>query len=407
MQVDPRHYEQERLAALDGYDVLDTPPEEPFDRITRVVRSVLQVPIAMVNFIDGHRVWFKSQTGVCGTEAPRSASICTYTIQQSQALVIEDTALDERFAREPYVLGEPYVRFYAGVQLRSRSGHNIGTLCAVDSKPRVLGEGQLRTLIDLANIVMDELELRNQASTDTLTGVLSRRAFRSEAERAFALARRHGHDLSCIAFDLDHFKRINDTNGHDAGDAVLVEATKASGSELRKSDLLGRMGGEEFAVMLPHTSGAAALSVAEKMRRAISAVSFAAGDETIAVTASFGVAAVDQSTGDIDALLKRADLALYAAKGDGRNRCAFSEPVKVIQPQLRRRVLKAGRIIFNLGRSTIDCTVRSLSDSSAGIDVSSTANIPDEFKLNIETDGLSRACIAVAKRDRHIEVEFV
>jgi diguanylate cyclase (GGDEF)-like protein len=407
MQLDLRENEQARLSALDRYDILDTPSEEAFDRITRVVRSVLQVPIAMVNFIDGHRVWFKSHPGMSATEGPREVSICKLTIQQTRALVVPDTVLDRRFAQEPFVLGEPYVRFYAGVPLRSRSGHNIGTLCALDSKPRMLEDGQVQTLVDLADIVMDELEFRNQASIDGLTGVLSRRAFRDEAERAFALARRHGHDLSCITFDLDHFKHINDSNGHDAGDAVLVESARACLSELRKSDLLGRMGGEEFAVVLPHTGRSAALSVAEKMRRAISGLSFAGRSEDMTVTASFGVASVDRSTADFHTLLKRADLALYSAKGEGRNRCAVSDPVEAINPQIRRRVLKAGRIFFNLGRSTIDCTVRSLSDSSAGIDVSSTAGIPDEFKLHIETDDMSRACRIVTKRDKHIEVDFI
>jgi hypothetical protein len=105
-------------------------------------------------------------------------------------------------------------------------------------------------------------------------------------------------------------------------------------------------------------------------------------------------------------LLKRADLALYSAKGDGRNRCALSEPVDATQPQIRRRVLKAGRIFFNFGRSAIDCTVRSLSEMGAGIDVSSTAGIPDEFKLHIDSDDVSKMCRISMKRDKHIEVVF-
>ena len=110
---------------------------------------------------------------------------------------------------------------------------------------------------------------------------------------------------------------------------------------------------------------------------------------------------------DIDAVLQHADAALYAAKADGRNRCVEWRPLESVPPNLRRRVFKAGQISFNAGRSTIDCTVRSLSDSGAGMDVISSAGVPESFKLRIDADDLSRGCKVVAKRDKHIEVEFV
>src|SRR5699024_8572111 len=148
---------------------------------------------------------------------------------------------------------------------------------------------------------------------------------------------------------------------------------------LRASDLVGRLGGEEFALLLPHTGLLAAREVAEKMRGAIERQTFETKQGTIKATASFGVAAMDRSMMDIDALLQGADAALYAAKAAGRNRTTEWTPPSRVAPGARRRVFKAGKIAFNQGRSTIDCTVRTLSDTGAGLDVDNTADVPDIF----------------------------
>ena len=125
------------------------------------------------------------------------------------------------------------------------------------------GAHDLDLLADLGKLVETELDLRIQANTDSLTHVLSRRAFRQETERALALAVRHRHDLSCIVFDIDHFKIVNDENGHASGDMVLRLTAQTSRDQLRKTDIFGRVGGEEFAIVLPHTSAADAVKVAE------------------------------------------------------------------------------------------------------------------------------------------------
>ena len=403
----PGEREQARLDALDSYDILDTPAEEAFDRITRLVRSIFDVPISTVTFLDGHRQWFKSYPGLPNCESERGPALCNFAVQQGRPLVVQDTLQDSRFESNPFVVGEPHIRFYAGVPLRSPEGHDIGTLCAIDTVPKAFDGQKLQILADLARVVMDQLELRRLASTDSLTGVLSRRAFRDEAERAIARAFRYAHDLTCIVFDLDRFKQINDQNGHDIGDVVLREAVGACRRNLRKSDVLARMGGEEFAILLPHTGVQAALAVSEKIRRAIAQLRIAMGTGTTEITASFGVAGLDRSISDIDGLLKRADLALYEAKGDGRNRCVIWQGVEEVKPETRRRVFKAGKISFNLGRSTINCTVRSLSEVSATLDVLSTAGIPDRFKLAVEADNFSRTCSVSSKRDKHLEVEFI
>jgi diguanylate cyclase (GGDEF)-like protein len=405
MKSDPQK-EQERLSALDGYDILDTRAEESFDRITRLVKHILGVSISTVTFLDGHRQWFKSQIGMDGQETPRGPAFCNVVIREAAALVVPDALLDERFAQNPFVLGKPHIRFYAGFPLRAPTGEIVGTLCAMDPTPRFLSAAQLAILSDLAAIVMDELELRKLAAIDGLTGALSRRAFRQEGARVLALAQRHGHALSSIIFDLDHFKAINDGHGHSVGDLVLKEAVATCQSRLRKSDMLGRIGGEEFAVLLPLVGEKDAMTIAENMRASLARLRVQGGDGPLGVTASFGVAELDRSVLNVDALLKRADTALYAAKEDGRNRCMAWASNEEAPSHLARRVFKAGRISFNLDQSTIDCTVRTLADDHAGLDVISTAGIPQQFKLQIEVDDLYRSCRVVVKSDKHIEAAF-
>lgn len=266
--------ERLRLEALQRYDILDTPAEQSFDRVTSLARKLFRMPIALVTLIDGHRQWFKSRQGYAAEETPRSSAICAIAIQSHEPLIVEDICEDARFADGPYVTEEPFIRFYAGAPLVTPDGHALGTLCVLDHKPRRFGPRQTEVLRQLAGVVMDEIELRVAANTDALTGALSRRAFRSEGERASHLAARHGHEISLVALDLDHFKRVNDTYGHPAGDAVLARSVDVCLAQLRKSDLIGRLGGEEFAVLLPYSGPRAAFEVAERLRAAIEAESF-------------------------------------------------------------------------------------------------------------------------------------
>jgi diguanylate cyclase (GGDEF)-like protein len=404
--ADPQARERDRLIALDRFDVLETPREETFDRIVRLARSIFRVPMATVSLIDGHRQWHKSFDGLSGNEAPREHTFCNRTIQEQRPLVVTDAATDPRFCDNPFVTGEPGVRFYAGIPLRTQEGHSIGTLCIVDTKPRDFGPTELEILSDLARVAMEGLELRLVATTDTLTGAMSRRTFKDEGKRAVALAFRHHHDLSCIAFDLDHFKSVNDTFGHSAGDAVLAETVRACTGELRKTDRIGRLGGEEFGILLPNTGRDGALQTAEKMRRAIEALRFDFTEPAARITASFGVASLTRDTADFEALLNHADAALYKAKAAGRNRCsAFAAEVQPAASN-RRRVLKGGRILFNERQSSIDCTIRSLSDLGAGIDVYDSLAVPKRFDLVIPADQTERACRVVSKTAKHVEAEF-
>jgi len=148
--AEPRH-EAERLAALRSYNILDTPPEPEYEAITALIAELCAVPIALVSLVDENRQWFKSNCGlseVSGTS--RDVSFCTHAIEHKGILEIPDTLLDPRFAQNPLVLGEPFLRFYAGAPLVDREGMVLGTLCVADRVPRRLTLEQWSNLARLA-----------------------------------------------------------------------------------------------------------------------------------------------------------------------------------------------------------------------------------------------------------------
>lgn len=166
-------------------------------------------------------------------------------------------------------------------------------------------------------------QLLRLALTDELTGVLNRRAFLDRAEQELARARRTGRPLGILMADIDHFKVINDTHGHATGDAALKRFTASFKVNLRVSDVFGRLGGEEFAILLPETDRAGCVITAERLRRAVERLELEIDGTKITFTASFGVASFTLGAGTADtvaAALLRADQALYRAKNHGRNR---------------------------------------------------------------------------------------
>ncbi len=165
-----------------------------------------------------------------------------------------------------------------------------------------------------------QFALEDMATTDSLTGLANRQAFMERAVGEFSRARRYSRSLSVIMIDIDHFKSINDQYGHAAGDEVLRQLGRQCYSRLRDSDFLGRIGGEEFVLLLPDTPQDSAYHVAERMREQISntVISLESG-RPLSITASFGVAAMNKDDTDFKEILQRADFAMYAAKHAGRN----------------------------------------------------------------------------------------
>ena len=150
--------EERRLLALHQSGVLDTEPEERFDRYTRIAAALFDVPIALVSLVDRDRQWFKSRWGVDASETDRDLAFCAHAILGNDVMQVPDALADERFADNPLVIGEPRVRFYAGAPLSLGDGSLVGTLCVADHRARNLDEGQLQLLSDLSKLVERELQ---------------------------------------------------------------------------------------------------------------------------------------------------------------------------------------------------------------------------------------------------------
>jgi diguanylate cyclase (GGDEF)-like protein len=162
-------------------------------------------------------------------------------------------------------------------------------------------------------------ELAELARTDPLTGALNRRAMEEAALRETARSIRHGHPLCMIVADVDHFKNLNDTYGHAAGDCALQALVRQAKTMMRGNDLLARTGGEEFTILLPDTAASSGVVTAERLRQAIEALEVPFENRPIRFTISAGVAQFDPSQGDWENMMRRADSAMYDAKEHGRN----------------------------------------------------------------------------------------
>lgn len=160
--------EPQRLEALRSLNILDTPPEPEFDRITRLLARSLHVPITLVVLVDEERQWFKSRVGLDAQETHRDHAFCAHAILRDSPLIVPDARLDPRFADNTLVVDAPNIRFYAGAPIKSSSGHRLGTLCAIDTKPHQLSQDEMETLCDLAELVSNEIRLRERLSSTSV-----------------------------------------------------------------------------------------------------------------------------------------------------------------------------------------------------------------------------------------------
>ncbi len=245
--------ETARLKSLHSLRILDTEPEERFDRITRMAKRIFDVDICLVSLVDANRQWFKSKQGLDACETSREISFCGHTILDEEIFIVEDAQADPRFADNPLVTGEPHIRFYSGCSIHGPNRQRIGTLCLINAKPRSLSDDDQTMLKDFAKLVEDELALLSQTTVDDLTGVSNRLGFNTIARHMLSLCRRTGAKAELVFFDLDGFKDVNDNFGHGAGDNLLKLFGKLLTQCFRSTDVVARLGGDEFVVLLTGT----------------------------------------------------------------------------------------------------------------------------------------------------------
>jgi diguanylate cyclase (GGDEF)-like protein len=311
--------ENRRLAALRGSGILDTPAEERFDRITRIARRVFDVPIALVSLVDEHRQWFKSSQGLDAQETPRDISFCGHAILSPDVLVIQDARDDQRFRDNPLVTGPPNIRFYAGCPLALSNGELIGTLCIIDRVPRTL-EGQDQAILrDLAKVVERELAAVELAIMDELTKLCNRRGFEHRCSQSLEMCRRLGEPSLLLYFDLDGFKRINDSFGHFEGDRALQEFALALTKTFRASDVLGRIGGDEFAVLVTSVPADRTELLIRRLEQMLEGRELSNGRD-YEIRFSVGAVAFDPARHrDVGELMKEADELMYQKKKKDRS----------------------------------------------------------------------------------------
>lgn len=343
--------EQPRLRALHRLNILDTPEEEVFDTITRLAAALVETPIALISLVDARRQWFKARVGIQLCESSRETSFCAHAIVKGALFEIEDARQDERFADNPLVRGGLGIRFYAGMPLVLPGGEAIGTLCVIDRVPRRLDATQRMALEVLARNVVTELELRQRiyeleaevtrrreaeirimhlATRDPLTNLPNRAALMDRLHQGIMTAARDHTQLGVLFLDLDNFKLINDTLGHDVGDALLQGVAERLIGDLRQSDTVARLGGDEFAIILPalhHPDEA--MQIAQKIIASVSRPMILLAHR-LQVSCSIGLAIYPVQGDSEESLLRHADLSMYQAKELGGNQCQlFSELMNV------------------------------------------------------------------------------
>jgi diguanylate cyclase (GGDEF)-like protein len=309
--------EQTRLGTLRALNILDTPPEERFDRLTRMARRVFGVSVALITLVDANRQWFKSNQGASVSETPRDISFCGHAILADTALVVPDARLDPRFFDNPLVSGDPQIRFYAGYPLRAYNGSKLGTLCIIDPQPRAFTSEDLGLLTDLAAMVEQEISTYQMSTLDDLTQLHNRRGFMALAQHALNVAARKATPCALVFLDLDKFKAVNDNFGHAEGDRALTTFAEHMRGSFRDADVLGRLGGDEFLVLLYDCPFALAEGIVDRLRQALDAYNLASA-RGYALAFSHGIVSLPlDARVALEEALSQADTLMYAHKRSG------------------------------------------------------------------------------------------
>lgn len=326
-----------KLASLSESTFFCTPIEERFERITRIARRALGVPVAAITFLTEEKQWFKSVAGWAVSELPNDHSFCPITLAAGEMTVFEDTRQDPCVSQHPLVVNAPQFRFYAGLPIMDENGEVCGTFCVFDQKPRQLLPPDQRALKDLAALTQREIFgermrsvhtalasklgiSRREAMMDPLTRLWNRRGASVMLKGALDEARQQQTSIGVAILDLDNFKQINDRFGHQIGDEVLRKTALRLIQNVRSNDCVCRFGGDEFLLIMKDSDADIAAATAERIRQQISdtPVPTRQGDIVISTSVGFIVrSAQDETT--VDDLIEKADQALLESKSRGRD----------------------------------------------------------------------------------------
>ena len=321
--------EASRIALLASYRILDTPPDPNFDTVVHFAAERFHVPVALVSLTDTDRQWVKAAIGFEPKQVRRADAFSPHAIlRPDEVMVIEDATQDPRFADNILVRNAPHIRFYAGAPIRAPNGQPLGTVSIADVTPRRMDAAARRFLANMAMHTTLLLELHRKtvlledaATLDPLTGLFNRHRFESALNAATedALA---GRPCALLCLDLDHFKQINDTYGHDVGDDLLREVGRRLTRLARANDVVARVGGDEFAILMTGPVDInSAVALAARIVQAF-AKPYAVGRFSAAIQTSIGVALCPIHGIGPAGLRRAADQAMYAAKQSGGGRIA-------------------------------------------------------------------------------------
>jgi diguanylate cyclase (GGDEF)-like protein len=315
-----------RLAALDAINLLHSPAEERFDRITRLTARALGVPIALVSLVGDSCQWFKSRVGLLADQTPRAISFCGHAVAAGRPLIVPDARLDPRFCDNPLVLGPPFIRFYAGVPLAMATGLSAGTLCVIDSSPRELSETELAMLLDLAAIAEHEMQFEppqsaqqillsqrehhhRRALLDALTGAWNRSGFEALLQAETAFSRQQQKNFALLLLEVESFP----CEDAEERDRVLVAVAASLRRALRPSDAVSRLGEATFGLMVSPCDAATLAGV----RRNVALAARGAARTARALAISVGGALVTGPQWDVASALVAIDHHLRVARFDG------------------------------------------------------------------------------------------
>lgn len=322
--------EQVRLSALHRYSILDTPSEPQFDRLVELAARFFDMPMALITFVAEDRQWFKANRGLAISETPRCESFCAVAIERDGVMVIPDATLDEEFQSYPVVLGEPHIRSYAGAPMVTPDGQKLGTFCVLGTEPRTFTEKEQGLLTSFAEMAMTEVQrrvdvqsLNELALHDALTGLPNRLLFRQRLIGACRRADGYGEKVVVGLLDLDGFKQINDTFGHAAGDEVLKEVGRRLKEAVATGDLVARISGDEFVLLLTDVKLVENIDVVTRRLEDNFAVPFMIGGQEVFVHWSLGLSVYPDDARDLDTLLSHADSAMFRVKHAGGGHTVF------------------------------------------------------------------------------------